>query len=136
MADQTIADAVVSPGEASDIALRLGGHWRILVRAAHRSSQHDNPTAAVIIIHEHCSGAVRGGDKAPSHQPVARRGQIRHLDRPMQPVGDPLHELGRVGRANLYGSNAVLCVDAIRNSRLLSERRRKQSRAIAYMQLA
>src|ERR1700731_4325742 len=46
-ADQTVAHAVVSPGDAPDIGLQLGRHWRILVRAAHRARQHDKPTAAI-----------------------------------------------------------------------------------------
>ena len=41
VADQTIADAAVSPGEAPDITLRMGRHWRILVHAAHRAGRHD-----------------------------------------------------------------------------------------------
>ena len=71
VADQTIADAVVRPGEAPDVALRLRRHWRVLIRTAHRASQHDNPTAVVIIVHEHRGRAVLGGNQAPSHQPVA-----------------------------------------------------------------
>ena len=25
----------------------------------------------IIVVHEHCGGVVRGGDKTPSHQPIA-----------------------------------------------------------------
>src|SRR5262249_21905254 len=70
MAHQNVSQPVVSPGETSNIALRLRYHWCVLVRTAHRSGQHDNPTAVVVVIHEHRSGAVRGGDKTPSHQPI------------------------------------------------------------------
>jgi hypothetical protein len=55
VADQTIADAVVRPGEASDVALRLRRHWRVLVRTAHRASQHDNPTAVVNQVRDYSS---------------------------------------------------------------------------------
>jgi hypothetical protein len=45
VAGLAIAHAVVGPGEAADVALRSQCHRRILVRAAHRARQDNQPTA-------------------------------------------------------------------------------------------
>src|SRR5262245_8448581 len=69
LADKAIAHATVSPGEAGDIISRLRNHRCILIRT-HWARQHDQSTAVIVIVHEHRSWTMSGGDQASPHESI------------------------------------------------------------------
>ena len=121
LTDQAVTHTVIGPAEACDIAAGVRCHRRALVHG-HRARQHDQPRAVIVVVHEHRGRTMLSRDHTTAHQAKACAGEIRHLDRLMQPVRSPLHELRTVGGAELDRPHAVRRVDIVGGGGFLGER--------------